>query len=516
MAVRKNAVRIEKCNFDGHLYYITFNGNIFKVIDVNGTITDTLVASAADHNANNMQGLTIRDSIIYIAGNHKANGTAGYGIVSRAVIQSNGSLSWSNILTTAPYPSTTALFDHAFSCIVLNDAGDSLYINCGSRTDHGEEQNINGMFPGVRDVPLTSVILKVPLSLNSYLLYNDSAFLDSTGFVYARGFRNNFDMAFNIHHDLIGVENSGERDDPEEINWLRQGRHYGFPWVIGGHLTPQQFPGYDPSTDLLINHHTLGWTQNFFHNDSTFPPMPTTLALTEPIPNYGPYADKYRDSTGQIFDASDNGSFIYSLTPHRSPLGLVFDRKEILGGAYKGGGLFLCYTVGSNDSSGYTPGVGVGPFLEEGQELLRLDLLKDTNNQAYAAHVYPVVKGFKTPVDAVLDSNILYVIENRRTNDTAGAFIWKITLPLYTVSVTGQNSIPAIKVYPNPSTGNITIELPEKSEEVRLSNLLGSTLQYFNVKNKAFLNVNLADEGAYLISVRTGNQVFKEKVLICH
>ena len=514
MAIRKNAVRIEMCSFDGHLYYNTINGNIYRVSDSSGTMVDSLVANVSNHNANYLQGLTIRDSIIYIAGNHKANGTSGYGIVARAIIQPNGSLVWSSIITTVPYQSAIALYDHAFSCVVLNDAGDSLYINCGSRTDHGELQTINGQFPATRDVPLTSLILKVPTSLNGYVLLNDSAWLDATGFVYARGFRNNFDMAFNIHHDLIGVENSGDRDDPEEINWLRQGLHYGFPWLIGGHITPQQFPGYNPSADSLINHHTLGWTQNFFNNDSTFPVQPS-ITFTQPIPNYGPYADKYRDTTGQIHDASDNGTFIYSLTPHRAPLGLVFDRHKILGGNYTGDGLFLCYTIGTLDSSGYTPGVGVGPFLEKGQELLHLVLSKDTISQTYSAHVYPVITGFNTPVDAALDSNILYVIENRRTNDTAGAFIWKITFPLNTVSVFTPQAAQELKIFPNPSKGNVNIDLPVNTLEVQITNALGKIVEHAMIFNKSTINFQLAENGIYLVSILTGNQMIKGKIVIC-
>ncbi|GAB5409195.1 MAG: hypothetical protein BalsKO_15600 [Balneolaceae bacterium] len=37
---------------------------------------------------------------------------------------------------------------------------------------------------------------------------------------------------------FFGTENAGDRDDSEELNWLQQGKHYGFPWVIGGNETP--------------------------------------------------------------------------------------------------------------------------------------------------------------------------------------------------------------------------------------------------------------------------------------
>ncbi|MFT7553257.1 MAG: hypothetical protein ACI9BV_003589, partial [Rhodothermales bacterium] len=52
--------------------------------------------------------------------------------------------------------------------------------------------------------------------------------------------------------DLFGTENAGDCDDSEELNWIREGRHYGFPWRIGTSVTPQQFPGYDPSADPFV------------------------------------------------------------------------------------------------------------------------------------------------------------------------------------------------------------------------------------------------------------------------
>src|SRR5258707_7513185 len=34
---------------------------------------------------------------------------------------------------------------------------------------------------------------------------------------------------------------------------VRQGCHYGFPWRMGGMDNPQQFSGYDPANDPLLN-----------------------------------------------------------------------------------------------------------------------------------------------------------------------------------------------------------------------------------------------------------------------
>lgn len=45
----------------------------------------------------------------------------------------------------------------------------------------------------------------------------------------------------------------------------------------------------------------------FYRNDPTFPPRPS-ITLTEPIPNFGPDADSFRNSADrQIKDASSLG-----------------------------------------------------------------------------------------------------------------------------------------------------------------------------------------------------------------
>ena len=72
----------------------------------------------------------------------------------------------------------------------------------------------------------------------------------------------------------------------EELNWLRPGQHYGFPWRIGGTDNPQQFPNYDPSTDRLLDPRFVAVQNGYYHNDPTFPPPPANLA--EPVINLGP------------------------------------------------------------------------------------------------------------------------------------------------------------------------------------------------------------------------------------
>jgi hypothetical protein len=439
------AVRIARNPMDNKLYYCTFFGELYRLDVSGGVYTGALVASDFNHHINYLQGMLFKDSILYLVGNRKEQSTSGYGLLVRGKWQAGGGWSWDTLMHTAVYPSTATLFDHAFSSLCLSQDGNYLFVGSGSRTDHGEIQTSNGLYPGRRDAPLTSVIFKIPLNLpTTIFLPNDSSLLMASGYVYARGVRNTFDMALAPNHDLIGSENSGDRDDPEEINWLRNGYHYGFPWKMGGNLTGQQFPGYVPASDKLINHNCLSWTNNppYFYNDPSYPPMPGGLNYGEPVRNYGPDADKSRDAgNGHIHDASSESTYITSLTPHRSPLGMAFDTAGLLAAPYGYSGFVLSYTKGSADTTGNVNG-GIGPFSDTGQDLLQLCFNKDTSSGIYSMNAYRIAWNFDRPVDSWLEGNHLYIIETHEPDDTFPGRLYRIIFPADTI-INGMGFLPA-------------------------------------------------------------------------
>ena len=96
-----------------------------------------------------------------------------------------------------------------------------LYFGSGSRTDHGE-------FEGdYREMPLTSAIFRIPADGQDIVLQNDDAAL--APYLFADGFRNPYDLAWNADGELFATENGPDMDLPEEINCIREGAHYGFP-----------------------------------------------------------------------------------------------------------------------------------------------------------------------------------------------------------------------------------------------------------------------------------------------
>ncbi len=88
-----------------------------------------------------------------------------------------------------------------------------LYLTLGSATNNGPEPD-----------PLNATILR----------YQPEG---SQREIFAAGMRNPFDLAFDSEGHLFATDNGCDPpacvDAPEELNYIRQGEHYGFPGVVG-------------------------------------------------------------------------------------------------------------------------------------------------------------------------------------------------------------------------------------------------------------------------------------------
>ncbi len=411
------SVRIAKDPRNNQLYYLKRNGEIYRVNLA--TSQSQLVYSRKDHQLSDTQGMAIgRDGAIYLVGNTNLTNSLTKATIVKGVVSGTGDRVWSILAETAGYPKSNTAYDHGFNGIVVGPANKYIYVNSGSRTDHGEIQSANGQFPNTREVGLTTCIFRLPANGKNIFLPNNRQILKSKGYVFAEGIRNTFDMAFAPNGDLFGAENGPDRDMPEELNWLRQGHHYGFPWRIGGADNPQQFPNYNPSKDRLLNPVFHAVKRGFYHNDPTFPKKPNRT-LTEPIPNFGPHADSFRDpQDGKVKDASNLGRSLSTFTAHRSPLGLVFDTQKALSSEFQGNGFMLSWTKGgANNVSGY------GPFRDPSADLLHLKLTK-IGNTNYKLSARRIVSSFQNPIDAEIIGNKIYVLEYGGSQG-----IWEITLP---------------------------------------------------------------------------------------
>lgn len=419
-----NSIRIRKDPRNNQLYYLKYNGDIFRLsLQPGAGSSSTRLYSAADHGiANSALGMTIGpDGSMYVVGNTTTNGgNSTYARVMKGVPTSTGGRSWSLLASTEPYPLSRTGFDHLCSGIVVSPDNQFIYLNVGSRTDHGEIESTSGLYPGMRETALTAKVLRVPVSASNLVLPNDLNLLRSAGYVFVEGTRNAFDLRFAPNGDLFGIDNGPDRDMSDELNWLQGGLHYGFPWRMGGADNPQQFPNYNPTTDLLLDPRFDAVANGLYQNDPTFPPPPASFA--EPVINLGPDADSYRDPTdGSVKVASVLSQTLSTVTAHRSPLGLIFDTAGVLAPPFQGHGFMLGFTPGDPTDDSVP-----GPFMDPSQDMLDLELTK-LGNTNYQARITRIAGGFTTPIDAEIISNKVYVIEY-----SGNQGIWEITFPAVT------------------------------------------------------------------------------------
>lgn len=430
----------------GGLFYADLDGVIHRV-DFSGSSPVSVPAySAADHGMTALAGMTFSDDgTVYLLGNF-AQGKYTVLRIRRGVPQTgSGQRIWSTVAESEPYP-LAEIFNHLFNAIVVSPDQKHLFIQGGARGNHGEVHDNGGVFPGAREQPLSSVILRLPIGADSVHLSNDEAALRAAGYWYADGVRNTYSMAFAPNGDLFGVENSGDRDDSEELNWIQENHHYGFPWRMGTNDNPQQFPGYDPSADKLINPRFTAAKNGYFYNDPTYPPPPEGVVFTDPIMSTGPDADKFRDPVdGVVKDASDLGISIGTFTAHRSPLGLVFDIDGALSSEYRGDGFCLNWTRGSAVDDTIA-----GPFFDRSEDLLHLNLVKVGG--VYRVEVHSIVANFRNPLAAVLTGATMYVLESG-DNHT----LWELRMPTTNAVDESSAVLQSTEVRPNPAAQTATV-----------------------------------------------------------
>jgi glucose/arabinose dehydrogenase len=375
----------------------------------------------ADHGIGRLQGAIWNGNTLFLCGNidqEHRKGTSGRMV--RFEFGKQGPPKMSVVFNTPEYPANKTIYDHGWNALAVSPDGKYIFVNSGARTDHGEIQDNGGRYPNTRDIALTSKIFRFPIDAKDLVLPLDTAKLRAEGWLYAEGIRNAYDMAFDGSGNLFAVVNSSDYDFPEDMFWIRQHHHYGFPWVLGGEENPQQFPGWkpDPATDSFINPSSHSWRNHYYYDDSTFPKIPPGVKFSAGVQNMGPDANEYRGHSGRVLDGDQTGVAVSTFTPHSSPLGLFFDTKKALSDEFRGDGFVLRYSLGRNEAL-------MHPFTSEGSDLLHLEMYYDKEMDNFTMHCTRIVEGFQQPTDAVLIGNIVYVIEYGGT----GGHIWKITLP---------------------------------------------------------------------------------------
>ncbi|HTC70611.1 MAG TPA: PQQ-dependent sugar dehydrogenase [Acidothermaceae bacterium] len=371
-----------------------------------GTLTP--VAKAADIVDGVVSGLAFGpNGAAYVVAN-KANGTkTTHAIIRRGTPNGTSGFTWSTLAITDDYPLGNDSYDHLYNGIVVSPDGSSVFVNAGSRTDHGEVESNAGQFPGVRELPLTSAIFKLPANANNLALHDTDVALKP--YLYADGTRNAYSLAFAPNGQLFATDNGPDADFPDELNLIQQGANYGFPWRFGNQANPQSLPGYDPSKDPRIEPSSGAAQGKTYYNDPTFQKAPTTT-FTDPLVNVGPDAADYVDDSGTVQDAAAQGTTLSTFTPHISPLGLVFTST----------GLDDMFAGGQLHAFMLSWGASIGDLPDQGKDLDALTFFPTSTG--YTLSTEQLAEGFDNPIDDVLIGNHLYVLEYGQ-----GGAIWELT-----------------------------------------------------------------------------------------
>ncbi len=507
------SVRLSYDSFGDRLLLLQNNGNVYEVNTETGS--KSLRFTSSSHGLNEVFGMdTDSNGNVYLVGNNR-QGDLNQGQIARGRRNNALNFTWEMVAETEPYPLSNTAFDHTFNGIAVSPDDQFLYVNSGSRTDHGEIQDAGGVFPGVRETPITSAILRIPADSTGLYLEDDSTFLADNGYLFADGVRNSFDLTFDGNGRLFGTENAGDRDDSEELNWLKEGHHYGFPWRMGSNDTPMQFPGYDPDNDLLVNKSSTAYQGGYFYDDPNYPAPPAGIDFTIPVINNGPDADLYRDPvTGNILDASDEGGDLKTFTSHRSPLGLVFDTEGVLGGNYNNDGFVLSWT-GTESSL-------LSGMQDNGEDIMHLEFTIDAQSEFVETNVTRIASGFRNPIDAELIGNTLYVLEFVFGGQ---AGLWAIEFPLFTSNENEEvpSNFSLEQNYPNPFNPetNISFSIPASGKvTLEVWDIMGRKVKTLIDSNLTMgehsINFNATNlsSGMYLYRLQYENQVSIRKMTV--
>lgn len=422
MEVDSFAVRILQNPVTGHLWYTTFDGKVYQIKNLkNGDTTAEKIFTAKDHGIPRLQGAAFLNNSLFLCGNVNTNDNKSTrGRMVRYKLQPSKPAEMTVVFNTVDYGANKTIFDHGWNALEISPDKKYIYANSGARTDHGEVQDNGGLYPNARDNNLTSKIFRFPADAKDVLLTDDKAKLLADGYLYAEGIRNAYDLAFDPAGNLFAVSNSPDYDMPEDMFWIRQNHHYGFPWMMGGIENPQQYSDWkaDPDTDPFIPEISHSLEVKYFHTDPAFPKIPAGVRFSPGVQNLGPDANEYRGHSGKILDGDVTGVAVSTFTAHCSPLGLFFDTKKILSKDLKGDGFVIRYSRGATSPM-------MVPFTNQGEDLLHLELTYDKTSDNYFVKTTRIVEGFKEPTDAVMIGNDVYVI----TYGGKGGDLWKITLP---------------------------------------------------------------------------------------
>jgi hypothetical protein len=315
-------------------------------------------------------GLTIdREGRLYIVANVQIPTeilTNRVDIYRTAPLTADGIPSRPALWTRFAYPYGIGGFNHG-ACRIAQGPDGMIYLGSGSRTDHGEKGDDPHLSP-LGEAPHPDVPGGPGFAGGDFtasILRFDPAKGQQVPEVYSRGNRNPFGFDWDDHGRLIDAENGPMADHPEEINYIRPGRHYGFPYVFGNNERPD-------------------------YPDSPLPPP--GVHFEAPLKNVGP--------AGLLGDHP-----LYSLAPHSAPGGMVFYKSGRLPKRYDG--TFFLTRFGN-----------LVNYNRIGFDVLNFRL--EEKDGTLTVHAERFLDRLGRPIDICQSDGKLYIVEYCRQTETAG------------------------------------------------------------------------------------------------
>ncbi len=172
------------------------------------------------------------------------------------------------------YPQGVGGMNHGVSHLAFGPDG-FLYVSSGSRTDGGEQPDVDHFWKG-GESDITACIWRLDPKAGKPQIE-----------VFARGIRNAYGFAWDGSANLFTFANGPDYSAPEEVDFIQKGRHYGFPYQFANWPVKPHFPY--PHT----------------------PPPPPGLEFTLPVANLGPAG-------------GGNAQGLYTFDAHSSPAGSIW------------------------------------------------------------------------------------------------------------------------------------------------------------------------------------------------
>ena len=254
------------------------------------------------------------------------------------------------------YPGNSA-YVHGLEHIAFGPDG-YLYAGNGARSDGGVASNDPNWYGG-GETPITACIWRIDPKADAPKLE-----------VFARGVRNAYGFCWNDHGEMFATENGPDADAPEELNFIGQGHHYGFPYTYAN-WTKKAYPGT--------------------------PDPPPGLEFTLPVVNLGP-------------DGGFSGEPIYTFDPHSGPGGIIFlgeDFPEL----YRGTLLLTRF----------------GNFLKTPKDNVGFDVLQAklarNSSGVYEARIHTLLSSLGRPIDIHQSGRgKVYILEYSRPTTSSASY----------------------------------------------------------------------------------------------